>query len=115
MLVVNIIAFVIGLLANFNAEQGVNEVWIFPITFSLIVLALLSLAAYAVSIPRFFFYGLLLALCPLVGEVLFSQGIASHHGFPIAFGTASIVIASIGITKLIRLISSMPGVSDQTR
>jgi hypothetical protein len=112
MLAVNIVAFGIGWLAYVNAEQGANEIWAFPITFSLIVLVLLSLAAYAVSIPRFFFYGLLLALCPLLGEVLFRQGIASHHGFPIVFGAASILIAAIGVTKLVRLITGTPRAPD---
>jgi len=115
MVLVNVVAFGAGILAHYKAEQGDYATWSFPVSFSLIVLVILSLAAYAVSIPRFFFYGLLLAICPLAGELLFREGLASHHGFPVVFGFASLLIACIGFTKLTRIIMNGPPASVTNR
>lgn len=105
MLTVNVAALVVGL-AGFTLFERVTGDWIYPLTLSFILLIGCSAAAHFLDIPRLFLYGLLLAVAPMVGEWLFSQGYASHHGFPVVFGTAAGVIAVVGLTKLVFVIRS---------
>ncbi|MDJ0657116.1 MAG: hypothetical protein QNJ40_23355 [Xanthomonadales bacterium] len=105
MLVVNVAAFISGAVAFFLAERGVTGPWLFSVPLSLIVMVLFSLLAYAMSVPRYFVYGVALAACLPVGEWLFQQGYASHHGFPMVFGSAAIAIALIGLVKFVRIAS----------
>jgi hypothetical protein len=74
------------------------------IVLSLILLVGFSLAAYSLNIPRFFLYGLLLAVGPYVGEWLWRRGYASHHGYPVVFGIAAAAIAAVGLIKLLALV-----------
>jgi hypothetical protein len=106
---VNVAALLAGVFAASRADTA--GVWVFPMTFSLIVLVVFSLVAYATQIPRFFFYGAMLAVSPLIGEWLFRQGYALHHGFPVMFGLAATVIAVIGMTKFALLVRSHPPVT----
>ena len=108
MLVVNVLALGLGALAYLATERGYSGLWAMPVPFGLIVLVLFSLLAYAVSIPRFFIYGLLLAASPLIGELLYRQGLASHHGFPIVFGIAAVAIALVGLIRLGRILKMRP-------
>lgn len=104
LLIVNTIAFVLG--AFFATRSATPQMWAFPIAFSLIVLAVSSLAAYAVNIPRFFLYGVMIAAAPAFGEWLFRNGYAAHHGYPVVYGTAAVVIAAVGIAKFTLLVQS---------
>ena len=106
---VNVAALLAGVFAATRA--GTAGLWVFPITFSLIVLVIFSLVAYATDIPRFFYYGVMLAVSPLIGEWLFRQGYALHHGFPVMFGLAAAVIALIGMTKFALLVRTHPPVN----
>jgi hypothetical protein len=115
MLVVNIVALVLSAIAFFAAERGIDGFWVFPLPFGLLVLLLFSLLAYAVSIPRFFLYGISLALGLLLGEFLFRQGLVTHHGFPVVYGTVAITIAVIGIVKFVRIVSSQPADVDRAQ
>jgi hypothetical protein len=108
MLVVNVLALGLGVLAYLATERGYSDLWVMPVPFGLTVLVLFSLLAYAVSIPRFFVYGLTLAVSPLIGEFLFRQGLASHHGFPVVFGIAAVAIALIGLIRLGRILRMRP-------
>lgn len=108
MLVVNIVALGLGALAYLATEWGYSDLWVMPVPFGLVVLVLFSLLAYAVSIPRFFFYGLLLAVSPLIGELLFRQGLATHHGFPVVFGIVAVAIAFLGLIRLGRILKMRP-------
>jgi hypothetical protein len=100
MLAINIIAFAGGLLVAVSPSTGLAPV----IIFCLIVLALASVAAYSLDTPRLFFYGVLLAACFPIGEWLFHEGYAEHHGFPVVFGLAALVIASIGVVRFVRML-----------
>jgi hypothetical protein len=102
LLVVNLVAFAVGILA---ATSTTPAPWA-PIFFSLVVLAGFSLAAHFLSIPRIVLYGLMLAAAPLAGEWLFRQGHASHHGYPIVFGLAAVVIAATGLIRFRRRVLS---------
>jgi hypothetical protein len=111
LLVFNLIAFALGVVAALRAGQ--SELWIFPLGFSLTVLVFASLAALAMQIPRIFAYGLLLAIGAPIGEWLFRHGYASHHGFPVVFGGIAILIALIGLAKLWRVLRTHPPIPSE--
>lgn len=102
MLVVNLVALVLGIVAftKFPADQGD----IVPFFLSLILLLGFSTAAFFLQLPRVFFYGLLLAVAPIVGEALWQRGYATHHGFPITFGVCAVVILVAGIVRFVRFL-----------
>ena len=102
MLVVNVVAFVAGLVAASRAPSLQGP--IVPLTMSLMMLVGFSLAAFFLEIPRVFGYGLLLAAAPPVGEALFRRGYASHHGFPVVFGVCATVILVCGIIRFVRFL-----------
>ena len=105
MMIVNVFALVVGAIAFAAFERSVVDPVVFPIILSLIVLTGSSLAAWQLEIPRFFFYGILLAVGTLVGEWLWRQGLVSHHGFPVVFGVAAVVIAVSGLLRFARVTS----------
>ncbi|MDJ0750534.1 MAG: hypothetical protein QNJ11_13695 [Woeseiaceae bacterium] len=108
MLVVNTVVFAIGAVAYFTYQPASNNEWGYPATLSLALLVLLSIGAYALSLPRLFVYAILLAISPAVGEYLFQAGLASHHGFPVVFGAASVLIGCVGLLKLAKLMKLSP-------
>jgi hypothetical protein len=103
MLVANTIAFILGITALVTFQED----WIkdgslgFPLVLTLTFLLGFSLAAFALNIPRYYAYGLMLAVAPLVGEWMWRRDLASHHGYPIVFGVAATVMATVGIVRLI--------------
>jgi hypothetical protein len=101
MLTANVIFFVVGLVA---ASSVPGRGWSVPIGFSIVVLGFLSTAAYFLDLPRLYAYGLMLAAAPLVGEWLWRGGYASHHGFPVTFGTVATVIAITGLIHFVSLV-----------
>jgi hypothetical protein len=76
--------------------------------FGLILLLAFSLAAYFLDFGRLYLYGLLVGLSPLVGEWLWNQGIATHHGFPMTFGTAAGIMILVGLAVFARLLRDNP-------
>lgn len=99
MLVVNVVALALGVVAAFRFDAGMS--WAYPFAFGLSILVMFSAAAYFMEIPRFFFYGLLLIGGSLVGEELFRRGQVTHHGYPVVFGSAAVVIATVGLVRLL--------------
>jgi hypothetical protein len=110
MLVVNIAAFITGLVAATRAPAVQGQV--VSLTMSLVILVGFSAAALFLAIPRVFFYGVLLAAAPPIGEAMFVRGYASHHGFPVVFGVGATVILVSGIVRFIRF---LPPPSDADR
>jgi hypothetical protein len=106
MLLVNTFVFIMGVIAflSFGAVSG----QVYPAIFGLTLLIGFSLAAYFLDFPRLFIYGLLLALSPLVGEWLYTQGYASHHGLPIAFGVICGIMILTGVIVFIRFLQNNP-------
>lgn len=106
----NAIVFGLGVATAIGVQAG----WIrlggmgFQLAFGLVSLVGFSAAAYAMSIPRFYPYGLMLAIAPLIGEWLWRRDIAEHHGFPIVFGVAAAVMLAVGVTRFALLIRSRP-------
>jgi uncharacterized membrane protein len=106
MLIVNVIAFYLGICTSFNSEVLSGRVT--SALFGLICLALFSIAAYFLDFHRLYVYGLLVGLSPLIGEWLYMHGSASHHGFPITFGVTAGIMILTGSFVFIRLLRNNP-------
>jgi len=102
MLVVNLVALALGIVAAARAPSGQTQM--VPLFLSLIFLVGLSTAAFFLEIPRVFAYGILLATAPPVGEALFQRGYASHHGSPVVFGVCAVAILLSGIVRFVRFL-----------
>ena len=46
------------------------------------------------------------ATAPLIGEMLWQEGLASHHGYPITFGVLSGLMILIGLVLFIQVVRS---------
>jgi len=105
-LVVNVIALILGILSffQFNIVSG----WVISARFSVIILIGFSLAGYMLDFPRIYLYGILISAAPIVGEYLYQNFGASHHGFPITFGFLSAALTTTGLIILIRLLKKYP-------
>lgn len=105
MLALNICAFALGIWAALNAEKigGMPSYFL-----GLMLLVGFSTAAFLLDILRLYIYGLLLGLAPVVGEWLWNNTNATHHGWPITFGTVSGVMILIGIILFTRLVRNNP-------
>lgn len=108
-LMMNII-LVIGIIAAlfFVDLSNLNIQWLFPATFSLILLIGFSVAAYLLDLTRFYIYGAMNSLAVIVGELLYYFGSASHHGFPVAFGVTSSIMIIVGIVLFAKFIKKYP-------
>jgi hypothetical protein len=106
MLVINVVALILGSVAalSFGSVPG----QMISILFGLILLMGFSIAAYFLHFNRLYIYGLLVGLSPLIGEWLWTHGYATHHGFPITFGTSSGIMILVGLAVFIRLLHNNP-------
>ena len=106
MLIVNVIAFILGIVAalGFGRLPTPGP----SLTMGLTLLIGFSTAAYFLDFPRLYIYGLLGALAPLIGEWLYQNMGASHHGFPIVFGTLAGVMVLTGLVTFIRFLRNNP-------
>jgi len=112
MVVVNAIAAGLGVVAFI----GVQLDWLdlgnggmgYPLLLGITILIGFSLAASVTSITRYYLYGLMLAGAPLVGEWLWREGLATHHGFPIVFGVAAAIIFITGMVRFTGVVRSHP-------
>ena len=82
--------------------------WIFTMPFSAMILVSFSIAGYLLDINRFYAYGIMLGTAPIVGEYLYQNFGASHHGFPVTFGISAVIILLTGLIKLITLLRDNP-------
>ena len=106
LLIVNVIALILGLIAALRFRS--LPVGGPPFVLGLILLIGFSAAAYFLDFPRLYVYGLLGALAPLIGEWLYQNRGASHHGFPIVFGTLAGVMILTGLVTFIRFMQNNP-------
>jgi hypothetical protein len=106
MLIVNVLALILGFIAAFYFHALSGQ--IIAIIFGLILLVGFSIAAYFLDYPRMYVYGLLVGIAPFVGEWLYSNHGASHHGFPITFGFISGVTFLAGVTTFVRFLRKNP-------
>jgi hypothetical protein len=116
MLGINVIAMVLGLIVAIGVRSGWLDLGTggvgYPVVLGVVGLAGFTLAAYAMSIPRYYLYGLMLAIAPIIGEWLWRNDLASHHGYPIVFGGAAGVILITGLVRLGIQLRSHPLHSD---
>jgi len=105
LLVILSAGFLIGLLYE-DLSQSID--FLSPLTFSMMILLLASVSAYYFNIIRLYYYGILIAIAPLIGEILWRYGLVSHHGFPIVFGISSFVLITVGVILFIRFLHNYP-------
>ena len=105
-LVLYVISFVLGLFSalSFGALPG----WVYPASFSLIVLSTFSLAAAFLRFTWLYVYGALIAFSPLAGQWLYVHLGVPHHGYPVAFGISAGIPLLVGLVKLIHLVRAYP-------
>ena len=112
LLVVNVIAAGFGVVAF----VGVQLNWLdlgdgsiaYPLGLAIVVLIGFSGVAAVTGIHRYYLYGLMLAIAPLVGEWLWREGLVTHHGYPIVFGAAAIIIFLTGVVRFTGIVRSHP-------
>jgi hypothetical protein len=106
MLVLNAVALILGLVAALDIGRTAGQVAV--IIFGLLVLIGFSIAAYFLDFRRLYIYGLLVGLSPVVGEWLYTYQHATHHGFPITFGTSAAIMILVGLAMFVRLLRENP-------
>ncbi len=106
MLVLNVAALILGSVAALNSGSIPGQMT--SILFGMILLVGFSIAAYFLDFNRLYIYGLLGGLSPVIGEWLWNHGYASHHGFPITFGTSAGIVILVGLVIFIRLLRDNP-------
>ena len=112
MLIVNVLAALLGAVAAI----GVQTNWLdlgdgsigYPLGLGIVVLVGFSGAAFVTGIARYYPYGLMLSVAPLIGEWLWRNDLATHHGYPIVFGTAAAIILVTGIARFMAVLRSHP-------
>jgi hypothetical protein len=95
-------ALLLGLLSfiQFDRLPG----WVHSLRFSAVILIGFALAGYLLEFHRLYIYGLLIGMAPLLGEWLYQEFGANHHGIPITFSIAGGIIILIGSFHFIRLL-----------
>ena len=106
MLIVNCLALILGIIAALNFGDIPGQ--LITIIFGLLLLICFSIAAYFLDFNRLYLYGLLVGLSPLVGEWLWTRGYATHHGFPVTFGSSAGVMILVGLVIFFRLLHDNP-------
>jgi MFS family permease len=105
MLILNVIFFILGLVAFIlPTSRG----WTITIAFAGMMLISFSLAGYFLDVTRFYFYGLMLSGGFFVGEWLYQTYGVSHHGIPLVFGILTGIIFLTGLFKLITFVQDNP-------
>lgn len=110
-LIVLVLSSILGLLSavEFDAVPG----WVHSARFSLIFLITFSITAYFLDLTRLYVYGILIALAPLIGELLYQYLKVPHHGIPVTFGLGGIAITLAGVIQFVRFLRDHPQQSDQ--
>jgi MFS family permease len=106
LVVFNIAIFILGLIAyiyfgRFSSGIMMGILGIF-------LMAGFSAAGYFLDYPRLYIYGSLLMIAPLIGEWLYTNQGASHHGFPIVFGFLSGFMILVGLVTFARFLKHHP-------
>lgn len=106
MLVVNVVALILGIVAAANLGRISGQM--FTAILGLVFLVGFSLSAYFLDLNRLYVYGLLVGFSPLLGEWLYANGQASHHGFPLVFGITAGIMILVGLVLFLRLLRDNP-------
>jgi len=106
LLVVNVFALLLGILAAVFYRRVPGE--LLSLALGLSLLAGFSFAGFQLGLTRLYLYGLLSTAAPLLGELLWSRGLVSHHGIPLVFGTLAAIMIVTGLVLLARLLRRYP-------
>jgi hypothetical protein len=106
LLIFLVISAILGILSavEFDAVPG----WIHAARFSLIFLLAFSVAAYFLDFTRLYIYGALVAIAPLVGELLYQYLKVPHHGYAVTFGLPAVLIIITGVVRFHRFMRDHP-------
>ena len=110
MLAANLILLLLGTIAAAYTSRIPG--FLTSIAFGLVLMLGFTFTAFFLGIGRLYIYGLMVGVAPVIGEWLWSHHLASHHGFPVTFGTLSGTMILTGIILLLRLLSTYPAVED---
>ena len=112
MLIANIVMFVLGIIValNFRRLPGFGIASFLGLS----MLVMCSAAAYVLDYTRLYIYGLMLFVAAPVGEWLYTNHGASHHGYPIVFGFSAGVMILTGLVLFIRLLKENPRVDEES-
>jgi len=101
MLVINVLALLLGFAAALNFARFSG--YVMAMSLGIMLLTGFSLAGYFLGFHRLYLYGVLLVGSPLIGEWLWQKGLATHHGYPVVFGTAAVLMTVWGGSIFVRL------------
>ncbi|MBN1894562.1 hypothetical protein JW906_08705 [bacterium] len=105
----NILSFIAGLVFSVRISSGfMPSPWTVSTVLALFLVAAFSAAGLMMQLNRFFIYGLGTGLAALAGEWLFQRRMASHHGFPVVFGAASVILIGIGVLQFMHFLHHHP-------
>jgi len=112
MLIANIVIFVLGIIValNFRRLPGFG----IASFLGLFLLVAFSAAAYVLDYTRLYIYGLMLFAAAPVGEWLYTNHGASHHGYPIVFGFSAGIMILTGLVLFVRLLKNNPRVDEES-
>ena len=105
LLIINLIFFVLGVVSFL---MPIGSGFVMSIRFSVMMLILFSAAGYMLDFNFLYVYGVLIALAMPVGEWLYQTAGFSHHGFPVVFGSVSVIMFVRGLIKFILLLKNTP-------
>jgi hypothetical protein len=97
---------ILGILSA--VEFGAVPGWIHAARFSLVFLLAFSVAAYFLDFTRLYVYGTLIALAPMIGEVLYQYLKVPHHGYAVSFGLPAVLIIITGVVRFHRFMRDHP-------
>ncbi len=101
-----------ALILGFDQMERVDDQgWTTAMIFVSLVLMLFWIAAYFLDFSRLYAYGILLAIPPLVGELLRQQWDAVHQGFPITLSVVAAIMISTGFAQFVKVVRNNPVLS----
>jgi len=114
MLVINVLAFVLGLVVALvvDLQDRAQTGWLISLALGIQVLVGFSMAGYLLDTPRFYLYGLMLLAAPPIGEWLYQEHGFTHHGYPVVFGFCAAVIILTGLVQFLRLLKNNPRIEE---
>lgn len=107
LVILNLAIFILGLAAYWWFDRFSLGVLLATLL-GLFTMAGFCLAAYYLDYARLYVYGSLLMIAPLVGEWLYMEHGAVHHGYPLVFGFTSLLMILVGLITFIRLLIKHP-------
>jgi hypothetical protein len=102
-----VIMFAAGLIVFIKGDLRVSE-WTFPATVATGLFLAFFILGMWIRAARFILYGIWTSFASLAGEMLFRKALATHHGFPLAFGTSSLLFVGSGIVLFLRFLKRYP-------